>query len=168
MSSLQRQVARSQSKGDMIKAVAELRQTAQMWKSLYDEQTVNMSKMGEDFGAQFQQAMEEIAMTKAVTYMMLWNSENNTIEVLPEQIESFNKKSEEDGNWDIDIGGDDEAGFDISLLWKAEDEVAETDLSEMPFLDNPDEEERRIDEEAALDAAQAEDDGFQGEAADEG
>ena len=130
MSSLQRKVARAQSKGDMIKAVAELRQMAQMWKSLYDEQTVTMAKMGEDFGETYQQAMEEIEMTKAVTYMMLWNTPDSLIRVTAKEIEDFNEQSaREDGSWDLRIDGDDEAGFEITLEWGEVVEDAEIDQS---------------------------------------
>ena len=118
MSSLQRRVARAQTKGDMIKAVDELRQAAQMWKSLYDEQTVTMAKMGEEFSETYERAMQEIDMTKAITYMMLWNTPDLKIRVQADQIDAFNKQSErDDGSWDLQIDGDDEVGFEITLEW---------------------------------------------------
>lgn len=115
MSNLQRRVARSQTKGEMIKAVSELRQTAQMWKSLYDEQTVNMAKMGEEFNVAYNTAMEEVEMTKAITYMMLFNEPGTAMEVSAEQINAFNLMGETEGSWEIDIEGGDEEGFTITL-----------------------------------------------------
>ncbi len=123
MSSLQRRVARSQTKGEMIEAVKELRQAAQMWKSLYDEQTIKMAKMGEDFTVTFQEAIEEIDMTKAITYMMLYQSEDSTATVEVASIEAFNAISAEDGEWEIDIAGGDGEDFVITLLRLDDKEV---------------------------------------------
>ena len=179
MSSLQRKVARAQTKGEMIAAVKELRQTAQMWKSLYDEQVIQMSKMQDQFNETFGQAVEEIGMTKAITYMMLWRSPDKTIEIAADEITSFNEETAKDGDWDIEIDGGPDEGFKISLNWlvpeegeglgvpdseivtdeelEAEAELHLSKQEEMPFLADPDEEQRRIEEEAAL---TAEDDGF--------
>ena len=122
MSSLQRKVARAQTKGEMIAAVKELRQTAQMWKSLYDEQVIQMSKMQDQFNETFGQAIEEIGMTKAITYMMLWRSPDKTIEIAADEITSFNEETAKDGDWDIEIDGGPDEGFKISLNWLVPEE----------------------------------------------
>ncbi len=129
MSSLQRRVTRSQTKGEMIQQAKELREAAQMWKSLYDEQVVKMADMTGQFAETFQQAQEEIDMTKAITYMMLYQAEDATTIVEVANIDKFNETSAENGSWDINIEGGDGEDFVITLV-RLDSEVQEEEVTD--------------------------------------
>jgi hypothetical protein len=153
----------------MIDQASELRQAAQMWKNLYDQQTVSLAAQGEQFNEAFEALGEEVELARAVTYMILWNNEFQ-VEVSQAEIEAFNAKSEEDGDWSLDIAGDDATGFTITLERVGEEVLdGETLRENLPYLDDVEGEIAAIEEEENEDATESDVvDDYQADLNDEG